>query len=72
MPKRIKVTQENNSGLNTKFHDNFTGENMTLNKFIKEIKSGNYENYHIRKNNETGTTYVASNPDKTKNNNLDN
>ncbi len=35
MPKRVKVTQENSSGRNTKFHDNFTGKDMTRNQFVK-------------------------------------
>ena len=68
MPKRVKVTSESRSGRNTKFHDNFTGRNMTRSQFVREIKSGNYENYHVRKIN--GVQTPVSNPDKTRNNNL--
>ena len=69
MPKRITVTKENNSGRNKRFHDNFTGKDMTRNQFVQQIDQGNYENYHIRKINNVDTP--VSNPDKTRNNNLD-
>ena len=68
MPKRIKVTQENKTGRNTKFHDNFTGANMTRAQFVKQIKNGNYENYTVKKIN--GLDTPVSKPDKTKDNNL--
>ena len=48
MPKRITVTNESNSGRNERFHDNFTGANMTRNQFVREINQGNYKNYHVR------------------------
>ncbi len=67
--KRVTVTRENNSGRNTKFHDNYSGSDMTRPQFVKEIKAGNYENYHTRKIN--GLETPVSNPDATKNNNLD-
>ena len=69
MPKRVKVTDENNSGRNTAFHDNFTGEDMTRSEFVREIKSGNYDNYHIREIN--GVETPVSNPDTKRKNNLD-
>ena len=69
MPKRIKVTHEEDSGRNTNFHDNFTGNDMTRQEFVNEIKSGNYPNYHIR--NINGIETPVSNPDPNKNNNLD-
>ena len=69
MPKRIKVTQESDTGRNQKFHDNFTGIDMTRAKFVREIKSGNYDNYHVR--NINGVDTPVSNPDATRNNNLD-
>ena len=69
MPKRIKVTQESNTGRNQKFHDNFTGVDMTRAKFVREIKNGNYDNYHVR--NINGIDTPVSNPDATRNNNLD-
>ena len=67
--KRIKVTQESDTGRNQKFHDNRTGADMTRSQFVREIKSDNYPNYHVRKIN--GIDTPVSNPDKTTNNNLD-
>lgn len=69
MPKRVKVTKESNSGRNQKFHDNVTGTDMTRAKFVREIKNGNYDNYHVRKIN--GIDTPVSNPDGPRNNNLD-
>ena len=67
--KRITVTQESNSGRNQKFHDNFTGGDMTRAGFVKQIEQGNYANYHVRKVH--GIKTPVSNPDSTTNNNLD-
>ena len=69
MPKRVKTTTETDSGRNTRFHDNFTGANMSRTQFVREIKSGNYENYHVREIN--GLDTPVSNPDSKRNNNLD-
>lgn len=69
MPKRIKVTRESVSGRNEIFHDNFTGVDMTRSQFVEKIKQGDYENYHIR--NINGIDTPVSNPDPTRNNNLD-
>lgn len=66
--KRISVTHESNTGRNERFHDNYTGRNMTRNQFVNQIKQGNYENYHVREIN--GILTPASNPDKSRNNNL--
>ncbi|MZK53446.1 hypothetical protein [Clostridium beijerinckii] len=66
--KRITVTQETNTGRNTKFHDNYTGANMTRPQFVNQIQSGNYNNYHVRKIN--GVKTPVSNPDGSTNNNL--
>ena len=66
--KRVSVTQESETGANIRFHDNYTGVDMTRREFVSQINSGNYENYHIR--NINGTDYPVSNPDSTKNNNL--
>lgn len=68
MPKRIKVTQETDSGRNTNFHDNFTGKDMTRTELVNQIKQGNYKNYHIRIINDIETP--VSNPDNKHNNNL--
>lgn len=68
MPKRVKVTQESDTGRNERFHDNFTGNDMTRNQFVNEIKRGSYDNYHIR--NINGVDTPVSNPDGSRNNNL--
>lgn len=66
--KRISVTHESNTGRNERFHDNYTGRNMTRNQLVNQIKQGNYENYHVREIN--GILTPVSNPDKSRNNNL--
>lgn len=68
MPKRVSVTSENATGRNTNFHDNYSGANMTRAQFVNQIKSGNYENYHVR--NINGVPTPVSNPDHSTNNNL--
>ncbi|GGJ92918.1 hypothetical protein GCM10007426_22440 [Alloalcanivorax dieselolei] len=67
--KRISVTKESDSGRNLKFHDNVTGVDMTLKQFVKGIESGKYPGHHIR--NINGVKTPVSNPDGSKNNNLD-
>lgn len=69
MPKRIKVTSESTTGRNETFHDNFTGLDMTRSQFVNKINQGNYANYHVR--NINGVPTPVSNPDATRNNNLD-
>lgn len=66
--KRVSVTQESDTGRNQKFHDNYSGANMTRSQFVSQIESGNYLNYHVRKINDVKTP--VSNPDSTMNNNL--
>ncbi len=68
MPKRVTVTVETETGRNERFHDNFTGADMTRNQFVREIERGNYENYHVREIN--GEKTPVSNPDQSENNNL--
>lgn len=68
MPKRVKVTGETSTGRNTNFHDNFSGADMTRAEFVKEIRNGNYDNYHVR--NINGIDTPVSNPDPYRNNNL--
>jgi hypothetical protein len=69
MPKSVVVTVESESGRNQKFHDNKSGKNMSRAEFVKEIESGNFDDYHIRKVN--GLKTPVSNPDKKEGNNLD-
>lgn len=66
--KRITVTNQTDTGRNTAFHDNYTGQDMTRNEFVKSINNGNYDNYHVRVIN--GIETPVSNPDITRNNNL--
>ena len=69
MKKSVVVTKETESGRNIGFIDKTTGNNMTLNQFVQQIKKGNYEDaYHIRVIN--GKDTPCSNPDKSENNNL--
>ena len=67
--KRIKVTQASESGRNQRFHDNFTGDDMTRAQFVRQIEQGKYSHYHVRRIN--GVKTPVSNPDSTKGNNLD-
>ena len=69
MPKRITVTRESDTGRNERFHDNQTKRDMTRTEFVRQIESGNYPHYHIRKIN--GVKTPVSNPDSSENNNLD-
>ena len=69
MPKRVKVTVESDSGRNQRFHDNFTGADMSRAEFVREIERGNYSDYHVRDIN--GLKTPARNPDGNPRNNLD-
>ena len=69
MAKRISVITENENGRNIIFHDNYTNKDMTRKEFVREIQAGNYEHYHVR--NINGIETPCSNPDTSKNNNLD-
>lgn len=68
MPKRVKVTRESDGGWNQRFHDNFSGADMTRAQFVREIERGNYPNYHVREIN--GVKTPVSNPDGNSRNNL--
>jgi len=65
---RVTVTQENESGRNIRFHDNRSGADMTSPQFVREIKRGNYEGYHVRKIN--GVDTPVSNPNRSEGDNL--
>ena len=67
--KRVTVTKETDTGRNTQFHDNRTGEDMTRPEFVRKIEQDQYSDYHVRKIN--GVKTPVSNPDDKKNNNLD-
>lgn len=68
MPKRVSVKSESGTGRNEQFHDNFKNRDMSRAQFVDRIKSGEYENYHVRTIN--GIETPVSNPDKNRNNNL--
>ncbi len=69
MSKRIIVTSEDKNGRNTDFYDTYEHRSMTREKFVRDIERGKYDNYHVR--NINGVPTPCSNPDKSKNNNLD-
>lgn len=67
--KRVITTNQSSTGRNLNFKDTNSGRYMTRQDFVRSIKAGNYENYHVRLIN--GIETPVSNPDKSKNNNLD-
>ena len=69
MIKRIKQSE---TGMNTRFKDMNTGNEMTRGELVKAIKQGKYKKYHVMKKNINGRLFniPRSNPDKKKNNNL--
>lgn len=66
--KRVTVTQETDSGRNQRFHDNYTGTDMSRAEFVRAIERGEYQNYHVR--NVNGVKTPVSDPDGSENNNL--
>lgn len=65
---KVSVVGENSTGRNTKFRDEGTGRTMSRASFVSSIEAGNYPDYHVR--NVNGIKTPASNPDKSKKNNL--
>ncbi len=68
MRKRITVTHETETGRNTRFHDNYTGADMTRAEFVREIERGKYQDYHVRVIG--GVRTPASNPNGSEYDNL--
>lgn len=66
--KNVKVTRESDSGRNLGFKNTSTGRYMNRQTFVKAIKAGNYDGYHVRLIN--GIETPCSNPDKSSKNNL--
>lgn len=65
MIKRVTVTRESDTGRNTRFHDNVTGDDMTRQQFVQKINQGSYNGYYVRDIN--GIPTPCSKPDnKTK------
>jgi len=67
--KRVSTTSEDSNGRNRRFKDNYTGDEMYRCEFVDKIKRGKYPGYHTRDIN--GVETPVSNPDGSKNNNLD-
>ncbi len=66
--KRIRVVLAGETGRNERFRDTRTGWEMSRAEFVRRIKAGEYEDYHIRRINKVDTP--VSNPDKRRRNNL--
>lgn len=66
--KKVEVVRENQTGRNKRFRDGNTGREMTRPEFVREIRRGNYPDYHVRQ--VEGVPTPASNPDRSKKNNL--
>jgi hypothetical protein len=69
MAKSVRVTVEDSSGRNQRFHDDKSGKNMSRAEFVKQIEEGKFPDYHVRKIN--GLNTPVSNPDSSEGNNLD-
>jgi len=69
MAKSVRTTQETGTGRNVMFVDTKNNATMTRAQFVREIKTGNYPDYHVRTINDVKTP--VSNPDKKTSNNLD-
>jgi len=68
MPRRVSVTKESETGRNLRFHDNYTGADMSRPQFVRQIENGNYPHHHVRVIN--GVKTPVSNPDSSTRNNL--
>lgn len=68
MARRVRVTEESDSGRNQRFFDPVRHRSMSRAKFVQAIGQGKYPDYHVRRIN--GVKTPVSNPDKTKSDNL--
>ena len=70
--KKLRMTQQTESGLNTRFVNLNSGRHVSREHVIAQIKKGNpgYSDYHVVKN-QNGLDYVRSNPDGKIKNNLE-
>lgn len=69
MAKSVRVTSEDDSGRNQRFHDDKSGKNMSRTEFVKQVEASKFPDYHVRKVN--GLKTPVSNPDKSESSNLD-
>ncbi|MBW3242480.1 hypothetical protein KUV57_07200 [Epibacterium sp. DP7N7-1] len=65
--KKITVTRETDSGLNTHFNVPGQGE-ITRGRLADQIERGQHDGYHVRRVH--GRRIIASNPDESEGNNL--
>lgn len=68
MARRIRVTDETDSGRNLGFYDPDRQQSMTRAQFVQAIGDGKYTDYHVRVIN--GVKTPVSNPDSKKSDNL--
>jgi hypothetical protein len=64
----VKVIKEDKNGRNVRFKDDITKKEMTDKGFVRAIKKGDYDKYHIR--NINGVDTAVSNPNKNQSDNL--
>lgn len=69
---KLKVSKENQKGLNTEFVNVETGRHILLEHAVTQINKGNksYDNYQVV-NKSNGTTYIRSIADGSKRNNIE-
>lgn len=69
---KLKVSKENESGLNTEFVNLESGRKIKLEQAIDQVKKGNpnYGNYVTVKNS-NGTTYLRSKPNGSSKDNIE-
>lgn len=69
---KLKVSKENESGLNTEFVNLESGRKIKLEQAIEQVKKGNpnYENY-VTVTNPNGTTYLRSKPNCSSKDNIE-
>ena len=65
--KRITVSRENETGLNTHFNVPGRGE-VTRGRLANEVEAGLHEGYHVRR--VDGRRIIASNPNGSESDNL--
>jgi len=65
---RVKTIKENETGRNLRFQDTKTKKEMTDKGFVRAIKKGEYDGYHIRHIN--GVDTPVSNPNGISSDNL--
>jgi len=70
--KKLRMTQETESGLNTRFKNIESGRSVSREHVITQIENGNpsYSDYHIVRN-PRGEDFIRSNPDGKVKNNLE-